>query len=408
MDCKHREVACLNHYDTFRKYRCARCGGIFLCDCEKALALRFLPHQVRFASEFGTREKHHVTGFAPKMCAECRGKKEIEHPRAAIFGQKGKVERYYWREIFKTYCEKVLIWQQQQDQNFESILEFEAEFLEIAKLLKKDSKKEWQKLHETKPKYNLSETTEAKFLSKIKVPVSQIEAKYFKVEKDGRTIGKWQIEDGEFLTGEAIAAQDYAANGFDVFYCESKCINVWVATFLGYQIQDSFDDRVKTVFRSPTLGWTPHQKGSSLISIRLPEDFGSPNYFRRRGKQLEVGISRLAAARNPIALFDSMLEDTKSLRDYLWVNNDDAVRVSRTALKILPKEIVVKSLEWAIQDFWNRQHGWPDLLVSKGKNYSFVEVKTPKDQLSLEQMNWFQWAVQEAKISCGICRIKNA
>jgi hypothetical protein len=73
---------------------------MFICNCEKELALMFLPRQVNFAQEYGTRQQFRVTGFAAHMCAECRGETEMPHPRAAIYGQKGKVERYYWREIY--------------------------------------------------------------------------------------------------------------------------------------------------------------------------------------------------------------------------------------------------------------------------------------------------------------------
>ena len=97
--CTHSKVQCLNHYEIFRKYLCEECRGVFVCRCEKELALTFLPHQVHHAQEYGTRKQFRVTGFAPKMCAECREEIEMPHPRAAIYGQKGKVERYYWREI---------------------------------------------------------------------------------------------------------------------------------------------------------------------------------------------------------------------------------------------------------------------------------------------------------------------
>ncbi|MFX0210685.1 MAG: hypothetical protein ACFFDT_32195, partial [Candidatus Hodarchaeota archaeon] len=33
-------------------------------------------------------------------------------------------------------------------------------------------------------------------------------------------------------------------------------------------------------------------------------------------------------------------------------------------------------------------------------------VKSPNDKLSLEQMQWFEWAIEKVKIPCEICRIK--
>ena len=158
MKCLHEIVHCLNHYDTFRKYKCEECKGIFICECERELVLTFLPYQVRFGSEYGTQKRYSVTGFSPNMCAKCRGEKEEAHPRAAIYGQKGKVERYYWREIFKTYCEYILDWMHDQDIGVTDIIEIESRFPQKAKELKKLAKKYWQDVHKKSPKYDLKET----------------------------------------------------------------------------------------------------------------------------------------------------------------------------------------------------------------------------------------------------------
>lgn len=105
-------------------------------------------------------------------------------------------------------------------------------------------------------------------------------------------------------------------------------------------------------------------------------------------------------------LFDALLDEGESLRDYLWVNDDKTIEVARIALNILPKEIVVAGVEWAVQDFWHRQPGWPDLFVYKGNDFLFAEVKSPHDKLSKEQMNWFQWAMARTHIPCEICRVE--
>jgi len=107
-----------------------------------------------------------------------------------------------------------------------------------------------------------------------------------------------------------------------------------------------------------------------------------------------------------IPLLDELDRDCESFRDYLWVNDGKTIEVDRIALNILPKEIVVAGVEWAIQDFWHRQPGWPDLFVFRENEYKFVEVKSPHDELSQEQMNWFQWAVEQANIPCEICRVE--
>jgi hypothetical protein len=396
----------LNHYDTFRKYRCENCGGIFICECERQLAIAFLPHQIKQAAEYGTRKEYPVTGFAPNICAECRSEKEEAHPRAAIYGQKGKVERYYWREIFKTFCEYVLNWQQQNSKQVKDIIEFQSKFPDIATEFRKKAKKHWQTIDKQSPKYDLKEQTEAEFLARVRVPFVKIEAEYRQIEKTGQKIGKWINQSGELVPVEEIAAEWNRSKGYTVLACERKFISACVGTFLALPIQDPNDVRVRSTFRNSTKGWTSHNRNTRLISIPLPEDFGSAEYFNRREVAIQTGIQRMRADGNLQNLFDELVNDGESLRDYLWVNDDKAIEVARIALNILPKEIVVASTEWAIQDFWHRQPGWPDLFAYKGDDFIFVEVKSPHDELSQEQMNWFQWAIERAHIPCEICRVE--
>lgn len=102
------------------------------------------------------------------------------------------------------------------------------------------------------------------------------------------------------------------------------------------------------------------------------------------------------------------LEPSENLRDYLWVNEDPAVTLTRTALEAIPSEDILTWLEWVARDFWHRQHGWPDLLLVRDGKFKFAEVKSPNDTLSQEQMQWFRWAIGEAGIPCEMCRVRKA
>ena len=152
--CSHQHTRCLNHYEYFRKYLCEDCGGVFICECEQPLAMTFLPHQVGEGTEYGTHIAYPVTGFVGGICSECRGEIEEAHPKAAIYGLKGKVERYYWREIFKTYCNYILEWMMQNKVALADMIEFERRFPGKAKEFRKAAKKHWQDVHKTSPKYN--------------------------------------------------------------------------------------------------------------------------------------------------------------------------------------------------------------------------------------------------------------
>jgi hypothetical protein len=132
----------------------------------KKIGLKLLPHQLAYGTEFGTQKRYRVTGFAQNICQPCRGEMEDTHPRA--YG--GKVERYYWREIDKSYLKMVFEWLAEKDILIKDIFGFESRFPGQAKNMKKEAKMFWQKRHKEEPKYFIDEQNEANFLSEIKVP----------------------------------------------------------------------------------------------------------------------------------------------------------------------------------------------------------------------------------------------
>ena len=325
---------------------------------------------------------------------------------AATYGRKRKVERYYWREIFKTYCSHILDWLDQNSEQTKDIIEFQKKFPDIAKELKKKAKRYWQDVNRQTPKYDLKERTQSEFLSSVKISVASVKAEYRQVQKAGQKIGKWMNLTGQLVSAEEVAAEWYQALGYSTLRCERKLISVLVATFLTTSIQSKSDPRVRTVFRNSTRNWTRRNTKTGLISILLPEDFGTVEHYSRRSSAIQADLSRMRAAKNLLTLFDMLLHPSESLRDYLWVNDDKPVGLARTALTVLPNEVVIAGVDWAIRDFWRRQPGWPDFLVHRNDGFLFSEVKSPLDELSHEQMNWFQWAIEEARIPCEICRIE--
>jgi hypothetical protein len=376
-----------------------------MCECERKLALTFLPHQVDFASEYGSRRRIPVDGFTPRICAECRGVAEEAHPLAEIWGQKGKVERFYWRDIFKTYCE-LLVEYYGPDFHFGNVVERDSQFPEIAKRLNKKARKYWQEIHEKAPKYDVKEDTEAEFLAEVPVPIRHIEGDYIQIERQDQKIGKWLNRVGELVSVEDLVTEYYHSQGYEVLRSERRLISAWVATFLGMPIQDPSDPRTQQVMRGSTKAWTSRNQNTAKIYFNLPEDFGSPYYYQRRRVVIDSWLLGMRIATNLVSLFDTLLEETELIRDYLWVADDKVGALARQALRVLPQELVITCVKWAIEDFWGRQSGWPDLVVISEDKFLFAEVKSPHDKLSQDQMRWFRWAVTEAAIPCEIVKVR--
>jgi len=234
----------------------------------------------------------------------------------------------------------------------------------------------------------------------------EVEAPYLQIDKDRQKIGKWVSADGEIGSVEQIALEHYRARGYEGRFCERKLISVLVGTLLAPVIQDKRDPRLHVAFRNSSAGWRADNRSTPMISFEIPEDFGSAQYYMRRKDVFEHYIGFLGNRRNVIELYEVLLEISTGLRDYLWVNDDKAVALGRLALRLIPPDTIKEALRWTIADFWERYSGWPDLFVFRLGEYKFVEVKSPLDELSADQMNWFRWAVQESRIPCEILRVK--
>jgi len=211
------------------------------------------------------------------------------------------------------------------------------------------------------------------------------------------------------LRPENFAAEYYRKLGYQVHICERRLINTLVAAFLWTVICDSDDP----LSRICGIGWRG-ERFSKLdpssfderygLLLRLPIDFGSRAYYTRRNETIEEWVDLHRRGGQLIELYDYFLEVSTGLREYLWVCNTESEELTRAALEIIPKDMVIKMIMWTIEDFWDRHHGWPDLFIYDNKEFLFVEVKSPKDRLSLDQMRWFKWAI-ENHIPCEICRL---
>jgi len=351
-----------------------------MCECEKELGLKLLPHQLAYGNEYGTQKRYIVTGFAQNICPTCRGENEEPHPRA--YGS--KIERYYWREVSKSYLIMVLDWQTERGIQIQDIVDFESRFPKEAKRMKKEAKNIWSKRHKETPKYIIDEPTEADFLMEIKVPERYLTAKYVEIKEKGKKIGKWINESGAPCFVEEYVADWYKTKGFTVRRCESRIISILLGTFCSAIILDH----------------------NNSIRNALMSGFGSREFYKSKSKEFEELVIEMNQAKGLQILFEDLLYPSKGLRSYLGVNDNDSIELGRIAIRTMPKSVILDCIKWGFEYFWDHRPGWPDLFVFNEDNYLFVEVKSQHDKLSLNQMKWFRWAIQEANIPCEIVRVQ--
>jgi hypothetical protein len=109
---------------------------------------------------------------------------------------------------------------------------------------------------------------------------------------------KWaEILDGtELCRVEEFAARHFRHSGFEATFLQSAPFHVLFAVYFWPVIQNRCDRRVRTV--GILDRHTYDQRGpSEMIWIRLPSDFGSPDYSRRRAKTITKHLSALGETR---------------------------------------------------------------------------------------------------------------
>jgi len=401
--CLHTHVQCVNDFELVPKYRCPECNLILICSCERARSAVLLLHQTHFAK---TPAQHRlpVDGYAEGICHFCRSEPMEPAPRAPIFGRRGKVERYYWREIKRSYYEAVVRWLRQNGEIGLTLTKFEKGHPIEAKQLRRAALQQWQKAHAKTPLYDMREENQQDFLVRVPVPIEELigESKQ-RDRRDGSSLGRWVAEDGRLLSAERYAAEHYKRIGWKPYRCERRLISTLCAVLLNQVIQDPSDPKARLVRRRSTKGWTKSTPNTPIVEFLLPEDFGTREHFRRREDEYRAAFAEILSASNLEVLFDASVGPSPGIRDYLNVHEAE-VETARVALSVLPRPLLLRALEWTLHDFWHRFQGWPDLFLVQEDRFRFSEVKTPKDRLSLAQMRWFEWALSEG-IPASICKL---
>ncbi len=391
--CSHPLLRSANDFELVPKHICLECGRVLICECERNLSARLLPHQTRFAK--GTaQDRIPVDGYAEALCPFCRELPLVPTPKAPLRGHKSKVERYYWREIKRSYFQRVVTWMERTGSDL-TLIEFERQYPFEAKSLREEALTQWKVVHQKTPLYDTREEDQTSFLARVPVPIEEVLAEYRIVEAtNGHRLGRWISKDGRILSPEDYATEHYKREVWTSYSCERHLISALYGVLMNPVIQDPTDPKVRLTGRRSTREWSRTNPNTPVISYLSPEDFGTAEHFRRREALYRAAISEVVSASDLEAVFESRVGPSSGIRDYLGVHEPE-VEVARQAIRVLPRSLLAAIIEWTISAFWQRFHGWPDLFLVRGDEYRWVEVKSPGDRLSQAQMRWFEWAMRE-------------
>jgi hypothetical protein len=196
------------------------------------------------------------------------------------------------------------------------------------------------------------------------------------------------LDGAESYRVEEFAARHFRRLGFEATFVESQPFAVLFGVYFWPVIQDRSDPRGRTVGICTRHAYD-QRKSSEVTWIRLPSDFGSANYSRRRGNALAKHLSAIPETRaEQLRLFDSWLVPSGDLRHYLGGHR--RVETARKLIELIPPLVLKTVLGYLIVNYWEHRSGWPDLLVYRADEWFLAEIKSWHDKLNENQKRWIE------------------
>jgi hypothetical protein len=199
------------------------------------------------------------------------------------------------------------------------------------------------------------------------------------------------ILDGtELCRVEDFAARHFRRSGFEATFLQSAPFHALFGVYFWSVIQDRSDRRVRTVGIFDRHAYD-QPRPSEVIWIRLPSDFGSPDYSHRRAKVITKHLSAIGETRAELLeLFDNWLAPSVGLRQYLWAHRRESIETARKLIELIPPVILKTVLGYLVLNYWGHYSGWPDLLVYRANQWFLAEVKSWRDKLNENQKRWIE------------------
>ncbi len=375
MECNHDILRCLGPYSTFRKYLCESCGGVYICKCEREIAEIFLPHQTRVAIELGTGVDYQVTGFAPNICNDCRGENEFPYPK--IYG--GIVDRFYWRDINKTYYSLSLEWLKKNDHKVKNIMDFESKHPKVAASLNKEAKQVWKKIHKSNPKYDTIELIDSTKMEKVESLIVHIDinSKWVKKRKNSKT--QWEIDEKKYETIEQATAHHYRNQGYRVWHNEKRLISTLIGVF--GSLAPHYNPGINLEWKHLTNNWEERKKLNNSDLLKKHIRHGSREYYLRQELEVSNLRKKLEKTDDHLTLFDSLVkqenEPTQKLRmDPRPWNRFDideyGLQLTRDFIKNTTKKTLLNVISYALYYFYGHRMGWPEYFAETiGKELAY-------------------------------------
>ncbi|RDB03758.1 VRR-NUC domain-containing protein [Runella aurantiaca] len=124
---------------------------------------------------------------------------------------------------------------------------------------------------------------------------------------------------------------------------------------------------------------------------RMPSDFYQPDFYRKRVAQIRQRLSELETSEKVAEILESTFIEKFGIANVLVDWNEVLLElVKLMALNLTPMQLRAILLEMAT-NLRENTRGFPDLMVWDEKGLELIEVKSPTDHLSSQQLHWMHF-----------------
>lgn len=138
---------------------------------------------------------------------------------------------------------------------------------------------------------------------------------------------------------------------------------------------------------------------------RMPSDFHQPDFYRKRSLQIRQRLTELDTCEKVEQILESTFIEKFGIANVLVDWNEVLLELVKLIAKSLtPIQMRAILLEMAV-NLRENTRGFPDLMVWGKEGLEFIEVKSPTDHLSSQQLHWMHF-MAELGVKARVLRVE--
>ncbi|MDH5607839.1 MAG: VRR-NUC domain-containing protein [Cyclobacteriaceae bacterium] len=137
---------------------------------------------------------------------------------------------------------------------------------------------------------------------------------------------------------------------------------------------------------------------------RMASDVRHRSFFLQREAALKEKIKNYDTADLLAAKITSTFHQKNGIHQPMVQWHPEGLTHLQALVRLVPSEALFDILLEMAKNLKDNASGFPDLFVWKKNSYQFIEVKSPNDQLSEQQLFWIDF-MQERKMNTSILRV---